>query len=53
MIITVAVPSVAEEIKLLSIIDACVPGAFAARDAVLQQCHQLAPISFSEAFPSR
>jgi hypothetical protein len=56
MIITVALPNVAEEFKLPSIIEeplVCVPDAFTARDAVLQRCHQLAPISFSEAFSSR
>lgn len=56
MIVIVSVPNVAEEFRLLSIVEepfGCMPYAFTARDAVLQRCCQLAPISFSEAFSSR
>ncbi|PNF40212.1 hypothetical protein B7P43_G08259, partial [Cryptotermes secundus] len=49
--LTVTLPEEIEEFKLLSISEeplVCVT----ARDTVLQRCCQLAPISFSEAFPA-
>jgi hypothetical protein len=52
MCVTVTLPEEIEEFKLLSISEeplVCVT----ARDTVLQRCCQVAPISFSEAFPAR
>jgi len=55
IIFTVAVPK-DEEFKVPTVTEehlVCVSDTFTARDAVLQRCHQLVPISFSEAFPTR
>jgi hypothetical protein len=53
MIFTVALPEEVEKFELLGIAERPLVSAFSARDAVLQRCCQLAPISFSEAFPTR
>jgi hypothetical protein len=56
LFVTVTLSEEIEEFKLLSIDEeplVCASGTFTARDAVLQRCCQLAPISFSEAFSTR
>jgi hypothetical protein len=53
MIFAAALPEEVGEFELLSIAERSLVSAFSARDAVLQRCHQHAPISFSEAFPTR